>query len=142
MSQHPYEHEGPVQDVGPTPEQKVAARRVQAREQGRGPVAQGRRPQDHRPTMSAYGLKPVAVEYEGHTYMVVPSVLDDWELIERQAEGTLEEMSLPDQYREMLGEDGYQELKENVRDKHGYVSARILGGFMQAVQEQLDGGNS
>ena len=81
------------------------------------------------------------MEFDGFIYSVDPSVLDDWELLEAEADGVLEEMSLIDQYRAMLGDAGYQELKANVRETYGYVSGRIMGGFMAAVQDQVDSGN-
>lgn len=126
---------------GLTPEQKLAARQAQARDEGRGPV----RPQDHqspRGHMKAYGTRPVDIEFLGKIWTVIPTVLDDWDLIEKQADGTMEQMSLPSQYRAMLGYEAYEELKAAVREEEGYVSARVLGSFLQVVQEKLDGGNS
>lgn len=131
-------------EVLQTPRQKLEERRAQNADRGLAP----RRPQDRRRAEKKRAFEPlpetVEVEFHGFLYEVDPSILDNWELLEAEADGTLEELSLPDQYRAMLGNDGYEELKDNVRslDPRGRLSARIMAAFMQAVQEEVQGGNS
>jgi len=125
-----------------TPAEKLAARQRQARDEG---LVAPRRPDDHKPKdddFKPYGTRPVDVDFLGQTWTVIPTVLDDWDMVEKQAAGLVEEISLPSQFLSMLGYDQYEELKEVVKAKHGYLSARVMGGFMQTVQKQLDSGNS
>jgi hypothetical protein len=142
MSYAPDEYDrGPADQGVQTPEAKLRERR---QSDPRGPVrrpAGAAAPADHLPPMKALGTKPVEVQFEGRSWLVVPTILDDWEFVEKQLDGTLDPNDLPAQYRAMLGDEGYDELKEHVRSVYGYVSARVLGSFMQAVQERIDSGN-
>lgn len=130
-------------EVVQTPRQKLEERRAVNADRGLAP----RRPQDRRRAEKKRAFEPLPesleVEFEGFLYDVDPSILDDWELLEAEADGTLEEQSLPDRYRAMLGDDGYEELKANLRaaDPRGRLSARLMASFMERVQEEVQGGN-
>ena len=135
--------EGAVEGEVITPRQKLEARRAENADRGLAP----RRPQDRLRAQKRKAFEPLPetleVEFEGFVYEVDPSILDDWELLEAEADGTLEEQSLPDRYRAMLGDDGYEELKANLRaaDPRGRLSARLMASFMERVQEELQEGN-
>ena len=137
----PVREDSPVEGEVLTPRQKLEGRRQVQADRGLAPRRPGDRQKPQKEKPRALGKERIDVEFDGFIYSVDPSVLDDWELLEAESDGVLEEMSLIDQYRAMLGDAGYEELKANVRETYGYVSGRIMGGFMAAVQDQVDSGN-
>lgn len=121
-----------------TPRNKLEERRAKNADKGLAP----RRPEDFRRKKELKAAPDeVEVEFDGFLYVVDPTILDDWELMERIESGEQEEQELPAQYLAMLGPDGYEELKENVREKHGRVSLVVMSGFMEAVMKEAFRGN-